>query len=105
MDFPADDYNICPSCGVEFVADTTAHGIEVLRSLWIARGMSWTSRALRQPADYDPVGQLEALIPHGANISNDHAQGLFHSVAQSEGKFKMRPANTMTRGTIRQRLA
>jgi rubredoxin len=67
--FPPSDYHICPSCGVEFDADTVDHTIPELRSLWIARGMTWTSRVMSPPSDYNPVMQLQNLAAKSITAS------------------------------------
>ena len=61
LDYPPDDFNICPSCGVEFCADTAEYSIQYLQNAWIDRGMVWSSRVLPKPANYDSLAQLARL--------------------------------------------
>lgn len=58
LEFPPDDYNICPSCGTEF--DVTDAGIshESLRFRWKANGCKWWSRYQAPPNGWDPRRQL-----------------------------------------------
>jgi len=67
LDYPAADFNICPSCGVEFEADTIDHSFEELRDLWTNRGMTWTSRVAPKPRNYNPALQMQNLFAHGSN--------------------------------------
>src|SRR3954453_18515152 len=67
LQYPPEDFNICPSCGVEFGADTVEYSIQELQRAWIDRGMTWTSRVLPRPAGFNPLGQLERLHAHATN--------------------------------------
>ena len=58
LDFPPEDFNICPSCGVEFGAETSIYSMNDLRKNWIDRGMPWSSRVQPRPAGWDPAMQL-----------------------------------------------
>src|SRR5258708_25294300 len=55
------DFNICPSCGVEFGADDVDHSIYELQQLWINRGMPWSSPISPRPAGFNPVEQFARL--------------------------------------------
>jgi|SRR5215472_15062720 len=61
LKYPPTDFNICPSCGVEFGADDVDHSIYELQRMWIDRGMPWSSPAVPQPADFRPLAQLKNL--------------------------------------------
>jgi hypothetical protein len=61
MKYPAADFNICPSCGVEFGADDVDHSIQDLQQYWIARGMQWTSPVSPRPSHYNPLEQIKNL--------------------------------------------
>ena len=58
LDVPPADYNICPSCGVEFGSDTVEWTYQELQRGWIDRGMEWTSRVIPRPPHYNPLAQL-----------------------------------------------
>ncbi|PST17389.1 hypothetical protein C7U60_20185 [Mesorhizobium plurifarium] len=51
-------YNICPCCGTEFGYDDASVSHNVLRSQWINRGMTWWSKHVDPPKDWDPNTQL-----------------------------------------------
>ena len=62
MEDPPEDYNICPSCGVEFGKDD-AHATHVeLRAAWLASGARWWSPVDPQPTDWDPYMQVSNLL-------------------------------------------
>jgi hypothetical protein len=67
---PPEDFNICPSCGTEFGADTVEYTLEELQAAWIERGMEWTIAAIPQPSDYDPLEQLQRLAPSTVTATN-----------------------------------
>jgi hypothetical protein len=105
LKYPAEDFNICPSCGVEFGADTVDHTILELREAWFNRGMQWTSNVLPQPSNYSPAEQL-----------SDLQERIYRKVAASspEGELtqpdsyappKFRPINAMTTGRLELRRA
>ena len=61
---PADDYNICPSCGTEFSVDDVEYTLDELRANWVRNGYQWHSRVIARPPDWNPIRQLErVLIP------------------------------------------
>src|SRR5262245_54080636 len=55
---PAEDFNICPSCGTEFGYHDATVSHRTLRHQWLRRGAPWASRAIRPPAGWNPVQQL-----------------------------------------------
>jgi len=57
---PPKNYEICPSCGVEFEYwdCCTDHG--VLRKQWFESGAKWWSSCDVQPEGWDPLVQLQA---------------------------------------------
>jgi hypothetical protein len=61
------DFNICPSCGVEFGIDTVGHTYEELREVWVDNGALWSSDVDRQPEDWNPWLQL-ILAGHGSAV-------------------------------------
>lgn len=61
LEFPAADYNICPSCGTEFGLDDVGIPIGQLRTNWISGGSVWWSQYEHQPADWNPILQLQNL--------------------------------------------
>jgi hypothetical protein len=52
------DFNICPSCGVEFGVDTVGHTYEELRQVWVDNGAVWSSSVDPQPLSWNPWWQL-----------------------------------------------
>jgi hypothetical protein len=69
LEFPPDDYNICPSCGTEFDLDDVGVGYDVLREKWKAGGYVWWSRYEAPPFDWDPVKLLNTVeaVTHQTN--------------------------------------
>jgi hypothetical protein len=61
LEFPPDDYNICPSCGTEFEVDDAGVTHLELRNKWKAGGMQWWSRYEEPPFGWDPQALLAAL--------------------------------------------
>jgi hypothetical protein len=51
---------ICPSCGYQFGwSDHDQHIThDQWRQQWISKGMTWFSRGIKQPAGWNPEGQL-----------------------------------------------
>ena len=58
MDHPATDFNICPSCGVEFGYSDAGRSYDDLRGIWIHTGLQWSSRVVRKPKDWSPYRQM-----------------------------------------------
>lgn len=61
LTYPPEDFNICPSCGVEFGAETTVYSILDLRQNWLMHGATWSSKVVKPPRDWDPLIQLKNL--------------------------------------------
>lgn len=58
---PADDYNICPSCGTEFGVDDIEYALEELRANWAHNGYQWHSSVIAHPLNWNPIRQLERV--------------------------------------------
>jgi len=58
MDDPPRDYNICPSCGIEFGYHDAGRTYEELRRIWLDSGARWWSPVDRKPPGWDPYIQL-----------------------------------------------
>jgi len=58
LDYPPDDFVICPSCGVEFGYETAGRSFAVLRDEWVSSGARWASRVLSPPDDWNAWAQL-----------------------------------------------
>ena len=58
MEDQPDDYNICPSCGVEFGYSDAGRTFDDLRAEWIRIGMPWHSRYYKSPRGWNPRLQL-----------------------------------------------
>jgi hypothetical protein len=58
LKYPADDFNICPSCGVEFGYETAGRSFDELRREWTTTGARWASRVYPQPNGWNPWAQL-----------------------------------------------
>lgn len=52
------DFNICPSCGVEFGVDTISHSYDELRTIWVENGALWSSSVDPIPNGWDAYRQL-----------------------------------------------
>ena len=77
MDEPADDYNICSSCGTEFGLHDQRFTHQQLRAAWQREGAKWWSTFDNQPANWDPAIQLGGLYPQptGEQSMNLYAVG------------------------------
>src|ERR1700689_5481746 len=60
LEYPTDNFNICPSCGVEFGYETAGRSFEELRKEWTATGARWASRVDKPPKNWNPWVQLLA---------------------------------------------
>lgn len=60
MEAPPRDYRICPSCGTEFGVHDVNASIADLRESWMKSGPRWWSRTDVQPADWNPIEQMES---------------------------------------------
>jgi hypothetical protein len=61
LSYPPDDFNICPSCGVEFGYETSSRSFWDLREEWLRTGANWASRVVPKPKSWDPMLQLKNL--------------------------------------------
>jgi hypothetical protein len=52
------DFNVCPSCGVEFGVDNISHTYGELRRVWVDNGAFWSSGVDKRPVDWNPWLQL-----------------------------------------------
>jgi hypothetical protein len=60
MEAPPTDYRICPSCGTEFGVHDVNASIAELREAWMGTGPRWWSNTDTQPANWDPLAQMES---------------------------------------------
>jgi hypothetical protein len=60
LHYPADDFNICPSCGVEFGYETAGRSYDQLRQEWVNSGALWASRVIPEPPSWNPYVQMNA---------------------------------------------
>jgi hypothetical protein len=102
LDYPAKDFNICPSCGVEFDADTVEYSINELRLAWMNRGMEWSSGVIPRPLKYDPVVQLRNLDV--SRVSSSMSQALFGVRDSTQTEYRIGPSS-VTAGSLRYRIA
>jgi hypothetical protein len=58
LEYPPNDFNICPSCGVEFGYETAGRSFEELRREWVNTGARWASRVDPRPKNWNPWMQL-----------------------------------------------
>ena len=61
LEYPASNYNICPSCGTEFDLDDVGVTHFQLRNAWIANGKQWWSVEEPPSPYWDPEQQLQNL--------------------------------------------
>lgn len=102
LDYPPEDFNICPSCGVEFDADTVEHSIADLHKAWVGRGMRWTSTVIPRPADYNPAEQLRRLpIANSIAGSSEHEEIVLSQALPP----RIKPRNAITSGNLEIRVA
>jgi|ERR1039458_10226877 hypothetical protein len=97
LDYPPKDFNICPSCGVEFDADTIEYSDEELRQAWMARGMTWSSSVIPRPASYNPVAQLQNLTGVSIVVDSSMSRGELGNDPSS----RIRPMSSTTAGSLR----
>ena len=62
MEFPPEDYNICPCCGTEFGYDDAGTTHKNLRAKWTSLGMRWWSPNTVPPNAWNALAQLEAAF-------------------------------------------
>lgn len=58
LDYPPEDFVICPSCGVEFGYETPGRSYYQLRQEWVQGGAHWSSRVIPEPAKWNPYLQM-----------------------------------------------
>ncbi len=58
LEYPPEDYFICPSCGTEFGYDDFTVTHDELRRRWLDRGAHWFSGFVPRPQNWSPVTQL-----------------------------------------------
>ena len=87
------DFNICPSCGVEFGIDDIGHTHEELRKIWVENGAHWSSNVDSSPAGWNPWLQL-ILAGHMYDVP---FKGEFQPVRSNVeyGEARLRPANVV----------
>ena len=61
MDYPPEDYNICPSCGTEFGVNDANSTVSELREVWLQSGPRWWSSTDQSPTGWNPEKQLSEL--------------------------------------------
>jgi hypothetical protein len=55
---PAEDFTICPCCGVEFGYGDAGTSHRELRAEWIGNGAKWSSTTVPEPKNWNPWVQL-----------------------------------------------
>jgi hypothetical protein len=93
LKYPAEDFNICPSCGVEFGYETAGRSYADLRKEWVATGPAWASRVHPSPGGWNPWLQLicagyEYIVPfrvylHQQQASIPHGEAYVESSPMS----------------------
>lgn len=58
LNAPAVDFEICPSCGVEFGYSDAGVSHASLRSEWISYGATWSSSVVHRPPGWNAWRQL-----------------------------------------------
>lgn len=53
LSYPPEDYEICPSCGTEFEYHDARRSHEALTAIWMSAGMTWHSRVIPKPDNWD----------------------------------------------------
>jgi hypothetical protein len=61
MQEPAENYNICPSCGTEFGIHDVNASVQELRAVWLQNGCKWWGNPDQQPVNWNPYQQLARL--------------------------------------------
>lgn len=101
LPYPPRDFNICPSCGTEFDADTVEYSIDELRQAWFDRGLTWTSAVITQPAHFDPIEQLGRLDAQAATGQTTGEK----EIGTSQEPVKFGPKSAMSIGRVEWRIA
>jgi hypothetical protein len=101
LPYPPRDFNICPSCGTEFGADTVEHTVSELQQAWINRGMGWTSAVIAKPEHYNPIEQLSVL-----NADSETGQtSAREEIVLDEPPLKIGPKSAASVGTMKRSIA
>ena len=58
LEYPPRDFNICPSCGVEFGYSDAGRTYEELRNEWLGSGAQWSSKTEPPPPGWNWLVQL-----------------------------------------------
>jgi hypothetical protein len=58
LDYPPNDFVICPSCGVEFGYETAGRSYYEIRDEWVRSGAHWASRVIPEPLAWNPYLQM-----------------------------------------------
>src|SRR5215471_10595632 len=76
LKYPPDDFNICPSCGVEFGYETAGRSFHDLRQEWVDAGAHWSSQVHHPPNNWNPWLQLnEAKLIYNAPFGEVQVSG------------------------------
>lgn len=102
-----DDYNICPCCWTEFGVSDIEHSFRELQAEWIQSGFRWHSRVVTQPANWDPIKQLERVripVPVSESattivVSLPATTRVIPIGRPSGGLWAIRPVRVESRGT------
>jgi hypothetical protein len=86
---PPENFNICPSCGVEFGYETTSRSIEELREEWLRTGALWASNVHPRPKDFDPTMQL-GNIPNITSAPHVSVEQLTFRLIADDGVPELR---------------
>jgi len=62
LEFPPEDFTICPSCGTEFGYQDASTSHQVLRQKWVSKGPVWHSVVVPQPPLWN--GYLQLIKAH-----------------------------------------
>jgi hypothetical protein len=68
MEEPAQDFNICPSCGTEFGLHDRNVSVDQLREQWLNAGPKWWSTTDPQPEGWNPIMQLAQILFQEAEV-------------------------------------
>jgi hypothetical protein len=63
LEHPPADFNICPSCGVEFGYSDAGRTYGELRDEWLKYGARWSSTVEPPPIGWNPYLQILPLLP------------------------------------------
>ena len=96
MDYPPEDYNICPSCGTEFGLNDVNSTVPDLREAWIETGPVWWSRTDHQPIGWDAEKQLNLLRKPEELARSD---GPFGSIVWNDNGYSVPAKKTLSSAT------